>query len=135
MSVDPLGLERLPVAPTNHPAYVPMTPVPGLAKAGAARDFLRNYQDMREANTIGGDRYFHCKANCEASKRGSEGQQTARLISDGREWVDQNVKGDPADASAADQVANHFGRDNASSAQSCRQVCAPFRPNGLPTQY
>lgn len=31
---------------------------------GAAEDMRRNYNDMKEANTINADRYFHCKANC-----------------------------------------------------------------------
>lgn len=97
---------------------------------------MKNYNDMRDANTIGGDKYFHCKANCEASKRGKEGQAMACLISDTREWVDQNIKGDPASASAADQVANHYGRSQgASSGSSCQEICSPFRPNGLPGRY
>lgn len=33
-------------------------------------DFWKNYQNMREANTIGADKYFHCVANCQASRRG-----------------------------------------------------------------
>lgn len=33
-------------------------------------DFLRNYEDMKDANTIGADKYFHYKANYEASSRG-----------------------------------------------------------------
>jgi len=36
---------------------------------GAIGDFAGNYQDMRDANTVGADKYFHCKANCQASKR------------------------------------------------------------------
>ncbi|MCL2162001.1 MAG: hypothetical protein FWH56_09010, partial [Betaproteobacteria bacterium] len=57
----------------------------------ATGDFIRNYRDMREANTIGGDKYFHCKANCEASKRGAYGKWTAEKLSNGREWFDQNI--------------------------------------------
>ncbi|WP_459873990.1 hypothetical protein, partial [Endothiovibrio diazotrophicus] len=104
---------------------------------GGAGDFLNNYSDMRDANTIGGDKYFHCKANCEAAQRGEGGQDAAQCISDSREWVDQNIKGDPASASAADQVANHYGRSQgaANTGGSCSQICAPFRPNGLPPQY
>ena len=29
---------------------------------------------MRQADTINGDKYFHCKANCEASRRGKWGK-------------------------------------------------------------
>lgn len=107
---------------------------PGERAIPAIGDFIRNYRDMRDANTIGGDKYFHCKANCEAAKRGKDG--LACFISDAREWVDQNIKGDPASASAADQAANQYGRtQGASSTQSCDQVCQPYRPNGLPAKY
>jgi hypothetical protein len=30
---------------------------------GAAKDFAKNYPDMREANTVGADKCFHCNAN------------------------------------------------------------------------
>ncbi len=30
---------------------------------GATGDFVQNYKDMRQANWIGTDKYFHCKAN------------------------------------------------------------------------
>ncbi|MGX2032766.1 MULTISPECIES: hypothetical protein [Methylocaldum] len=102
----------------------------------ATSDFLRNYRDMRDANTIGGDKYFHCKANCEATRRGKYGEATACTISDTREWFDQNIKGDPASASAADQIANTAGRSGGNSSPlSCDLVCSPFRPNGLPANY
>lgn len=104
---------------------------------GGAGDFLDNYGDMRDANTIGGDKYFHCKANCEAAQRGEGGEDMACTISDAREWVDENIKGDPPSASAADQIANHFGRTNGSANSNidCRQICVPFRPTGLDPKY
>ena len=42
--------------------------LPGHGYIGAVGDFLGKYRDMREANTIGADKYFHCKANCEATQ-------------------------------------------------------------------
>jgi len=89
---------------------------------------------MRTANTIGADKYFHCKANCEATQRGSIGKSAACVISDGREAVDQYIKMDPASASAADQVANQAGRSGASSG-ACETVCGAFRPAGLSNGY
>lgn len=77
---------------------------------GAVDDFWRNYLDMRNANNKGADKYFHCKANCEAAQRGKKGAQMACLISDGREWFDQRIKGDPESASLDDQLANNYGR-------------------------
>jgi len=99
---------------------------------GATGDFVRNYWDMREANTIGADKYFHCKANCEATQRGEVGEDTATIISDLRELFDRLFKGDPEEASEADQEANRHGRDNANAGE-CTEVCQPFKPDALDT--
>ena len=37
-------------------------------------------RDMRDANTIGADKYFHSKANYEAANRGTGGRHAAALI-------------------------------------------------------
>jgi len=110
---------------------------PVLDAAGGASDFVENYWDMRQTGWIGGDKYFHCKANCEASQRGPAGEGVACLISDTREWWDQNYKGYPASDSAADQVANQHGQNQgaANPNMSCAAICAKFRPAGLPPQY
>lgn len=104
---------------------------------GAIGDFVRNYNDMRDANTIGADKYFHCKANCEATQRGGLGEATATGMSNLREWLDMNVKGDPKWASDQDQEANRFGREAAKKwpGQSCGTSCGPYRPKGLPPRY
>ena len=105
--------------------------------AGATADFRRNYQDMRRANTIRADKYFHAKANCEAAQRGPEGEETAAAISNSREWADQNLKGDPEAASDEDQKANHLGRSlgAAHPTGSCSEMVAPLRPNGLSPEF
>ncbi|WP_366145086.1 hypothetical protein [Maricaulis sp.] len=92
---------------------------------------------MRDANTIGGDKYFHCVANCEATLEGPVGEDVAETISDLREWVDQNIKGDPPSASQADQIANQDGRTGARNNpnQTCQATCSHHRPNGLPPNY
>ncbi len=112
--------------------------------------FNRNYQDMLSANTIGADRYFHCKANCEAAKCGRGGYDMACTISDGRELSDTYVKypykrargvqGAPTHTaaladSAADQAANEYGRNSMASGTSCKITCSKFRPNGLDQSY
>jgi len=104
---------------------------------GGAYDFLKNYQDMREAGWRGADKYFHCKANCEAAQRGLGGEVAACLISETREWLDQNIKRYPAADSAADQAANQYGRTQGAlnPGTSCAQICAPFRPPDLPPKY
>jgi RHS repeat-associated protein len=136
MWTDREGLDFLGILPVVEPVFVAK---PGGAidqSTNAVGDFSRNYGDMRRANTIGADKYFHCKANCEAAKRGEVGSSTACVVSDVREWFDQNVKGDSAEASGADQVANAYGRSVGSrSPSSCERVCSAFRPKGLPAVY
>jgi RHS repeat-associated protein len=136
--VDPTGL----TPPLSAPAALrnvvrKVWPSPGIANqvSGAAGDFARNYRDMRDANTIGADKYFHCKANCQATQRGWIGENTACLISNSRETVDQYLKWDPASASKADQLANLAGRTGAASGRACEMVCSAFRPRGLSSAY
>lgn len=102
---------------------------------GTVSDFASNYDDMRDANTIGADKYFHCKANCEASKRGENGQKAAEVLSDARETFDQKVKGDKPAASVEDQKANKYGRDSHKNHESCSDTCYPYRPNGLDLKF
>jgi len=66
-------------------------------------DMWMNYEDMKKANTIGADKYFHCMANCEAARRGPGGVLAAQVISNLREdygyW-----KGDPMGDSMDDMT-------------------------------
>jgi RHS repeat-associated protein len=113
-------------------------------RVGAARDFVTNYLDMRRSDTIGADRYFHCRANCEATQRGSSGEATAEFISNTREGTDmfkEIQKGIPPrqaiENSRQDEAANRQGRDGAraNTGQNCVQVCRTVRPAGLPARY
>jgi hypothetical protein len=106
-------------------------------KIEATDKFINNYQDMRDANTIGADKYFHCKANCEAAQVSDISSGVAKIISDAREWADQNIKGDPEVASQQDQEANYYGREQGSNNLDtpCTDICQPFRPNGLDSKY
>ncbi len=91
------------------------------------------------------DKYFHCKANCEAAQRGQTGEDTAEVLGDTREWLDANVKGDRPQQCQADQAANQAGRQAGAQSrnpsgtgppsQSCSAACAQYRPNGLPPQF
>ncbi|NXI53211.1 SAA protein, partial [Chloroceryle aenea] len=47
---------------------------------GGAWDMLRAYKDMREANYINADKYFHARGNYEAAQRGPGGVWAARVI-------------------------------------------------------
>ncbi len=101
---DAFGLLRCPPVcgpPQGALAGMAMSGLVNAARQalGAISDFVRNYGNMREANTIGADKYFHCNANCEATKRGPAGERTATVLSDVREAIDQSIKGDPPEAS------------------------------------
>lgn len=99
---------------------------------GGAGDFYGNYRNMRDANTLGADKYFHCKANCEAWNRGFGGRESAEFISESREFLDEFIKRDPPAACNADRAANRFGR---SPSTSCQTTCALLRPPGLDPRY
>lgn len=143
---DPTGLylqstwQSIFVGKTPHISLPNSVGAAGQA-AGAVGDFGGSYRDMMDATYgVGGshngwvnqDEYFHCRANCEAAQRGRAGQCTATSISDAREWFDQTIKGDPASASAADQAANAYGRQQGASnpGGSCKQLCGIYRPGG-----
>jgi RHS repeat-associated protein len=153
-SIDPLGLdpeskekqEALPkIDIAAQPKDIVAEIMATFARIGnyiygihmAPGDFISNYMDMRDANTIGADKFFHCKANCLAAQRGAGGQFVGEVISNGREWFDMNIKGDSALSSVADQQANRFGRAQgaANPNQACTGLCGPFRPNGLSGRY
>ena len=93
-------------------------------------DFLSNYRRMRNANFIGSDRYFHCMANCEGSRRGFGGPFTSGMISEAREMFDEHVKGDTKWQCDDDRVANDMGRGGDRN-RPCSEVCSVFRPFGF----
>lgn len=108
---------------------------------GAVKDMGVNYVTMRSVNTIGADKYYHCLANCQATARGPAGEEVARQVSEAREQLDQ-AKGDPASASAADQVANSTGRQAGREARRlggdtdrvCKATCSTLGPSGQPAK-
>ena len=104
---------------------------------GADADFARNYIDMRAANTIGADKYFHCKANCEAAQRGLGGAAESHALSEIREIIDEYVKGDSPQDCDADRFANDVGRrgGTANPTGSCPTICSQFRPTSLAPIY
>ena len=99
-------------------------------------DFYTNYQDMKEAGFIGGDKYFHCKANCQAAQKGERAKKSAAALSNLRE-VQGFFKGDARADSAEDQEVNNIGRRVGKSYpdRSCRDLCRPYRPKKLPNKY
>ena len=84
--------------------------------------FKDEYQNMKKANTIGADKFFHCMANCRAVKE-CDGENWAKIISDFREITDVLRKGPNPEDAAADQKANYRGRScpaNRSCAEQCK---------------
>ncbi|XP_076968456.1 serum amyloid A-1 protein-like [Tamandua tetradactyla] len=45
-----------------------------------ARDMLRAYSDMREANCIGADKYLHARGNYDTAQRGPGGAWASKVI-------------------------------------------------------
>ena len=104
----------------------------------ALLDFLENYKKMREANTIGADKYFHCMANCEASSHDDLfdffDELAAEVISELRELYGEYLKGDSPKDCDEDREANHHGQ-NVPEGVSCEEWCAQFRPEALSDEY
>ncbi|KAM5247196.1 serum amyloid A-1 protein isoform 3-T3 [Ctenodactylus gundi] len=94
--------------------------------AQGAWDMFRAYSDMREANYIGSDKYFHARGNYDAAQRGPGGAWAAEVISNARENF-QKFMGHGDEDSEADQEANRWGRSG--------QDPNHFRPDGLPEKY
>ena len=145
---DPIGLR----GGLNTYAYVEGTPLRLTDRFGldssrqtvhwgpivhAASSFWNNYWNMRDAQTPGADRYFHCMANCQAAKRGSVAYGTSIVLSELKEAHDQYVKGYPASDSDADRAANAAGRCTASQSPGtdCKSICDAFRPPSLDPRY
>ena len=100
----------------------------------SVKDFQKNYKDMIEANTVGADKFFHCKANCEATKRGSAGKATASVLSGFREFTDM-FKVFRNNDYKKDQEANVYGRNNAHKPESCGNICEEHAPKALDRKY
>jgi RHS repeat-associated protein len=133
--VDPKGLQEIPFNPGLTGEFRP--------ELTGADKFWSNYNDMIDADWRFSDKYFHCKANCEATQcvEGpnsiSSGYTTSLIFSYTREITDTVRKlQSPADW-PADQHANSTGRNGAMSypGRSCQEICSEFRPRGLPSEY
>jgi len=106
--------------------------------------FLQNYNDMKSANTIGADKYFHAKANCESAQKASPLE--AALISDTRELLDSTISNpfikklplkenisDCLDDLRVDGIGLYRGLMNKDA--NCRGLLKDLRPNGLDEKY
>ncbi|XP_053576615.1 serum amyloid A-5 protein [Bombina bombina] len=95
--------------------------------AQGSMDMWRAYQNMRESNYKGADKYFHARGNYDAAQRGPGGRWASEVISNGREYWQGSVSGRGAEDTRADQEANNWGRNGGDPNR--------YRPKGLPDQY
>lgn len=148
--IDPTGLlgySGMPPGVQGGPGQntTPSSPSSISQIGGAISDFASNLYDLKygippyipPSGASGVDKYFHCKANCQATQRGSAGESTACTLSDFKEWYDQELKRFPPEDSAADQQANRYGRNQGSSNpnSSCSELCEKYRSSWLPPRY
>ncbi|KAM6943448.1 serum amyloid A [Xenentodon cancila] len=91
-----------------------------------AYDMGRAYRDLKKANWINSDKYFHARGNYDAAQRGAGGRWAAEILSDAREWVNGKSGQGPEDT-RADQEANRWGRAGGNPNH--------YRPAGLPDRY
>jgi hypothetical protein len=112
----------------------------------AVGDLSKNYWDMKRDNTVGGDDYFHCKANYEAASRGNMGAKTAEVLGDAKEsswdyWSNRFLKGlTKAEADldkSHDKQVNKMGRQLAQSGlySNSRDACNLYRVTGINEKY
>jgi hypothetical protein len=113
-------------------------------KLRAAKDYYQAQKEKQpdlKPGTV--DKYFHCKANCEAAKLGCLAESV--LLSDVKEWYglkidnlrrDEQHKHTP-EGSRQEQLANRFGRARGSMepSVSCGDSCAHYRPDWLPERF
>lgn len=101
-----------PISLSDSTGLVPGPSPEARDRSCAQLAFVRNYLVMRKWKMS--DKYFHCKANCEAARCGKYGYDEACSLSDEREEYGQRKNPpDPIIDSLKDQEANRHGRWNA----------------------
>ena len=83
---------------------------------------------------IGADAYFHCRANCEASRRGLGGRSAARSMS----WLRESIQNEPKEDRARDEAANLQGQcaGGSNPDADCYKACSNLIPPwGIPQRH
>ena len=88
------------------------------------RDFDRNKNEMELSKIIGSDKFFHCKANYEAARRGKWESMIAEQLSKGREILQYLAHTDTLQGAADDMEANWRGRWGAQNGKSLEESCS-----------
>lgn len=89
------------------------------------KDMVRNFDDMNKLGLEGADKFFHCKGNYEAAKRGAWGKTVATIMSLAKEAKDVFKYG--WDDSLSDWKANQRGWAGAKKGKSLLEAC-PTQP-------
>jgi RHS repeat-associated protein len=101
---------------------------------GGMGDLIRGRNDMIDAGASGADAYFHCRGNCEASKRGFGGYHAAVIGSALREFIQNETPADRASDEAANAQGQCAGKDNPFA--DCYKACASLIPPwGIPQRH
>lgn len=87
------------------------------------KDFSRNKDAMEVNGRIGNDKFFHCKANYEAAKRGKWGEFVGKAMSAVREFPYGTIK-DGIQASSNDWEANRRGWRGAKAGKNLLESCS-----------
>ncbi|KAF6106075.1 serum amyloid A2 [Phyllostomus discolor] len=95
--------------------------------AQGAGDMWRAYSDMREANYIGADKYFHARGNYDAARRGPGGAWAAKVIREQSQRVTDLFKYGDSGHGVGDSESPLMGPE--------RQDPNHFRSEGLPNKY
>jgi len=101
---------------------------------GGLGDLARGRNNLMDAGTRGADAYFHCRANCQASRRGLGGYNAAVLGS----WLREVYQGEAAAARASDEAANAQGQGagRCGLGTDCYRACANLIPLwGIPQRH
>jgi RHS repeat-associated protein len=101
---------------------------------GGLGDLARGRSNMLDAGTRGADAYFHCRANCQASRRGLGGYNAALLGS----WLREVYQNEAAAARASDEAANAQGQGagRCGPGTDCYRACANLIPPwGIPQRH
>lgn len=157
VQVDPIGL----LGGLNPFAYVGSRPTISIDPMGlfnpftsfgdwgaeahtAMRQSDRNIREMQDADTQGADKYFHCKAHCEAQQEGLGGTVVSHVGGIAREARNLGSavyrrkllfgpEGELSDM-RRDMRANAAGRSAARSGEHCATACRNWT-GWLPARY
>ena len=107
----------------------------GIGLASLVREALGNLLDLRAANTVGADHYFHCKATCMMARRGYGPAVLAIGIGELHELLDEHVQGADRASCDRDRAANELGQIAGMRMLECPSACKPYRPHALGELY